>query len=189
MRLSPIPPAALEPEQRALHDTFAAGIATAQGFRSFRTRTDDGAFIGPFNPWLHYPESGEAAWAMFQALSGDRARLPAECREVAILVVGARFRSEYELYAHVSVARELGMPDGKLAALAAGTRPADLDEREAATFDVATALCAGGLVPAAVTARAEALFGRDAVAELIFLVGLYAAVSITLNGFREAAPE
>jgi len=51
MRLPLILPAALSPEQPALHDDIRAGIAAH--FKGFAAIRDDGALIGPWNPWLH----------------------------------------------------------------------------------------------------------------------------------------
>jgi hypothetical protein len=53
---------------------------------------------------------------------------------------------------------------------------------------VAAALAAGPL-PAIVYQSAIAAFGREATAELIYLVGLYCMVSTTLNGFNVPLPE
>lgn len=59
MRLAPLPPERLSPEQRRLYDDMLAVIeAHLQGFVAKRP---DGALIGPFNPMLHFPQYGRAA--------------------------------------------------------------------------------------------------------------------------------
>ena len=110
-------------------------------------------------------------------------------REVAILVTGARFRSAYEIYAHVLVAEARGLPDDKIATIVAGQRPSDLSRGEAVAYDVAAALVSGGLLPELTYRQAVALFTENGTAELINLIGLYCAVSVTLNGFDVPIPD
>jgi hypothetical protein len=53
MRLPLIPPNQLTPEQKALYDAMRKGIAS--NFNAFKVERDDGALMGPWNPWLHEP--------------------------------------------------------------------------------------------------------------------------------------
>ncbi len=81
------------------------------------------------------------------------------------------------------------MAPDKIATITAGQRPADLSPNEAAVYDAATALNAGGVLPGPVYARVQAAFGPRGIAELIHLVGLYAMVCTTLNGFNVPIPD
>ena len=63
---------------------------------------DDGALMGPWNPWLHEPAIGKAIWELTLAMTAG-ATLNDEVRQIAILAVGARFGSAYEIYAHIAV--------------------------------------------------------------------------------------
>lgn len=47
----------------------------------------------------------------------------------------------------------------------------------------------GSVLPELVYRQAVATFGEDGAAELIYLVGLYCLVSVTLNGFDVPVPE
>ena len=60
MRLPLIAPADLTPEQKALYDDMRKGIAS--NFNAFKAVRDDGALMGPWNPWLHEPGIGKAIW-------------------------------------------------------------------------------------------------------------------------------
>jgi 4-carboxymuconolactone decarboxylase len=73
--------------------------------------------------------------------------LPKTVREVAILVTGAKFRSAYEIYAHVMIAERRGLSDDKIATIVAGQRPTDLARDEAIAYDVASALVDHGVLP------------------------------------------
>ena len=119
MRLPIIPPAELNAEQKPLYDDMRDGIA--RNFQGFINIRDDGALLGPWNPWIHEPKFGKPVWELTKAMVSNPS-LPANVREVAILVTGAHFKSAYELYAHVMVAEHRGLSDEKLATIVAGCR-------------------------------------------------------------------
>jgi 4-carboxymuconolactone decarboxylase len=114
---------------------------------------------------------------------------PEVSRKIVILVVGTRVRAAYEIYAHSAVARGVGVAEDQIATIAAGKRPADLCEEAQVAYDVAADLLNGGVLAEAAYRRAIGLFGRLAVAELIYLVGHYRFVSMTLNGFDISVPD
>lgn len=185
MRAPPIPPDTMSPVLRRLHDDMAAQVAAhLKGFVSTRT---DGALVGPFPPMLHFPQFGQAAWDYTKALI-EQATLSKPVREVAILATGACFDSRYELYAHEHVAESAGLSPAKIAAIAAGQRPADLSLEEAVAYDVATALAGGKQLPGSTYGAAVAAFGKDGVGELVSLVGGYCLVSVMLNAFDMSVP-
>lgn len=186
MRLPLLSPDQLDPEQRALHADMRAGIE--QNFKGFAAIREDGALMGPWNPWLHEPRFGKPVWELTKALSANPS-LPPPVREIAILVTGAHFHSAYELYAHVIVAEKRGLSDEKLATIVAGQRPADLTREEGIAYDVASALVGGGVLPELTYRSAVAMFGMHGAAELAQLVGLYCMVSVTLNAFDVPVPE
>ena len=186
MRLPLLSPSDLSPEQQKLSADMRQGIET--NFKGFQAINRDGALIGPWNPWLRFSKFGGPVWELVKALSTSPS-LPRPVREVAILVTGAHFHSAYELYAHVLIAEARGLPDEKIATIVAGQRPADLSREEAVTYDVASALVSGSVLPELVYRQAVATFGEEGTAELIYLVGLYCLVSVTLNGFDVPVPE
>ena len=186
MRLPPIAPDELDPGQRPLFEDMKAGVSAK--YSDFVTTRDDGALLGPWNAWLHDPELGEAFWTVTQALTQHR-RIPDGPRQIAILVTGAHFGAAYELYAHAAVAKtKHAMTPGRLAALAAGQRPEDLSEDEAVAHDVAKGLLKGGPLPSLLYRLAIDRFGQAGTNELIYLVGHYCFVSVTLNGFDIPVP-
>ncbi len=186
MRLPLVPPEKLTAEQKPLYEDMKAGIAS--NFNAFKTLAEDGALMGPWNPWLHEPRIGGAIWALTKAMTAE-ASLPDPVRQIAILVVGARYKAAYELYAHLAVAEREGMSEARLATLTCGSRPADLNEAEGCAYDVAYALSGGGVLSQPAYDRAVQLFGQHGANELIYLIGLYALVSVTLNGFDVLLPE
>ena len=187
MRLPPIAPDAFSAAQRPLYDDMKAGVTSK--YDAFITMREDGALLGPWSAWLHQPEVGAAFWTVTKAMTALKV-LPDAVRQLVILVVGARFKAAYEIYAHAAVAKARHeISNARLATLAAGERPGDLTEQEAAGYDVATALINGGVLPEPTYRHALALFGQRGLAELIYLVGHYCFVSTTLNGFAIGVPD
>lgn len=184
MRLPPNPPEDLSPHLRDLHDAIAARMGSS--LSGFISQDEAGGLIGPFPPLLHYPVFGEPAFRYLDAVAAS-ARLPKPVREIAILVVGARFKARYELYSHERMAHLALLSESKIAAVAAGQRPADLSETEGAAYDLAVATLAGS-VPDTTYGQALRLFGREGVGELAFLVGAYALICTLLNTFDAPVP-
>lgn len=186
MRLPFIPPDALSAEQKSLYDDMVRGIDAS--FSVFQVKREDGALMGPWNPWLHEPAIGKAIWNLTLVMTAN-ATLNDNVRQIAILVVGARFGAAYELYAHIAMAEHEGMSAERLATLVAGVKPHDLGAQESVAYDLAYALSRGGTLPEPLYRLAVATFGQHGANELIYLVGLYALVSTTLNGFNVPVPE
>ena len=86
MRLPILSPDALSDEQKPLYADMKQGIQAS--FKGFVNIRDDGALMGPWNPWLREPKFGKAVWELVKTMV-DKPSLPATVREVAILVTGA----------------------------------------------------------------------------------------------------
>ena len=185
MRLPQLDHTALSGDDKALYDDMKAGIEGH--FKGFTAIDDKQDLVGPWNPWLSFPKFGGPVWNLVKALA-DNPSLPGPVREVAILVTGAHFRSDYELYAHIHVAELKGLSDTQIRTIVSGNRPTDLAEDQALAYDMASAMVEGRDVPELLYKQAVDAFGTGGTAELIYLVGLYCMVSTTLNGFRVTLP-
>ena len=186
MRLAPLSPATLTPEQRTLSDKMTEGVR--QHLHGFKSEQADGALIGPFPAMLHFPQFGAAAWEVFTALSAHTT-LPKNVHEVVILVTGARFHSRYELYSHERVAAQAGLSEAKIATITAGQRPADLSDEEGVAYDVASVLSGGGQLGDTTYKSAINHFGDQGTAEIFYLIGCYSMISVLLNGYDVLVPE
>jgi 4-carboxymuconolactone decarboxylase len=186
MRLPLIAPADLTPQQKSLYDEMRKGIAS--NFNAFKVLREDGAMMGPWNPWLHEPEIGKAIWDFTMAMTA-KATLKDDVRQIVILVVGARFNAAYEIYAHIAVAEREGMKPERLASLVADVKPNDLTSEESVAYDLAYKLVRGAVLPEPLYRLAVETFGQHGTNEMIYLVGLYSLVSTTLNGFNVPVPE
>jgi 4-carboxymuconolactone decarboxylase len=194
-RIPKLPPAELDDEQRALYDAIAGG-RRAQGPQLFRLADADGCLEGPFNAFLLQPRLGSALQALGAAVRYETA-LDDRSREIAILVVAAHWRSDFERYAHEAVGRAAGLTDADLAAIQDGrlgqpgapAQPGALTGREAVIARTAAALAARGDLDDAEYREAADHLGADGLFELLTLVGYYATLALQLRVFRVPAPD
>ena len=117
-RLPKFEPPALDAEQRSLYDAIAGG-RRAQGPQLFRLADAEGRLEGPFNAFLLQPRLGSALQALGASVRYDTG-VDDRSREIAILVVAAHWRSDFEWYAHEAVGRAAGLGEAELAALREG---------------------------------------------------------------------
>ena len=185
MRLPLLAPASLSPDQQDLYDDMVSVVE--KNFGELVARRDDGALIGPFNAWLHFPQFGKPAWAFNRSL-WEHSVLPAAIHQLVILVTAAKFGARYEIYGHEYFARRAGLAEHKIATIVAGERPSDLTLEEGVAYDMAAALNRGAALPQTTYQAVLNTFGEQALAEIVFLVGCFSMVGITLNAFDASVP-
>jgi 4-carboxymuconolactone decarboxylase len=185
MRLPLLPPTSLSADQADLYHDMVAVIE--KNFGDLVARRKDGALIGPFNAWLHFPQFGKPAWAFNRAMY-EHSVLPAAIHQLVILVTAAKFGARYEIYGHEYFAQRAGLAEQKIATIVAGERPADLTHEEGVAYDMAAALNRGGPLPETTYRAALTTFGEVALAEMVFLVGCFSMVGVTLNAFDASVP-
>jgi 4-carboxymuconolactone decarboxylase len=184
-RLPLLPPASLSPDQKDLYDDMVEVID--KNFGELVARRKDGALIGPFNGWLHFPQFGKPAWAFNKSL-WQHAVLPAAIHQLVILVTAAKFGARYEIYGHEYFAKRAGLAEHKIATIVAGERPSDLSHDEGVAYDMAAALNRGTPLPETTYQTVLSAFGEQGLAEIVFLVGCFSMVGITLNAFDASVP-
>ena len=150
--------------------------------------TQAGGLVGPFNAWLYAPAVGARVSELGAALrfesSLDRGLL-----ELAILVVAAHWKAEFEWWAHSRLAREHGVDDSIVAAIGRGETPSFEADDEAVVYMFTRQLVVGGGVDDPTFARAVEGLGCLGVVELVSLCGYYTLVGFTLNAFAVPLPE
>lgn len=185
MRLPLLSPKELSAAQHLLYRDMLGVIDTS--FGDLASSRSDGALIGPFNGWLHYPRFGGPAWALNKSL-WEHAVLPAGIHQLVILVTAAKYGARYEIYGHEYFAHRAGLSEDKIATIVAGERPDDLADDERAAYDMAAALNRGGVLPATTYRSAVKRLGETGAAEIVFLVGCFSLVAVTLNAFDASVP-
>jgi 4-carboxymuconolactone decarboxylase len=146
----------------------------------------EGTLIGPFNAWVNAPGIGGRLAALGAALRFESS-VERRLLEVAIITVGARWRAEFEWWAHSRMALQHGVDQEVVDAIARGETPAMPDD-ERIVHDVARQLVDDGHVDQATYDAAHTLLGDRGIVELITLCGYYTLVSFTLNAFEVALP-
>ncbi|MHA3018897.1 carboxymuconolactone decarboxylase family protein [Mycobacterium sp. BMJ-28] len=115
--------------------------------------------------------------------------LSARVREVVIVAVGAVWQADYELYAHLAVARKAGLSDDAARAVATGELPGDLSYDETIALRLTQQLSTSHRVDESLYRSAEAAFGAKGLIDIAFLIGIYHWVCATLTMFAIPAPE
>ncbi|MEW2358650.1 carboxymuconolactone decarboxylase family protein [Spirillospora sp. NPDC029432] len=186
-RLPLLKPEVLGEEQREVYEAITGGPRRERP-APLRYMDEEGRLLGPFNAMLYSPAVGLPLQELGAALRFRTAFTKRE-REIAILVVAACRRSDFEWYAHERIGRRAGLTDGELAALRGGRAPLLGDARERVVYEAARQLADDGDLSDPVYTEAVATLGRPAVVELVALVGYYAALALQLRVFRVGVPE
>ena len=149
--------------------------------------TPEGGLRGPFNAWLYTPALGDAAQRLGVSLRFEGS-LPPTLRELAILMVAAKWRCQYEWWAHEKIGRSVGLADDVMSSIKSETRPQFQDTMQSVVYEFTAELIENRDVTDAVYEKAIESLGETAVVELATLIGYYMMVSINLNVFRVNLP-
>ncbi len=148
-----------------------------------------GRVSGPFSALLNSPEiAGRAAhlgsYIRFESV------LNADIRELAIITAAREFDCDYEWSAHVVLARDSGVREQAIQAVA-NRGPLDtLTDDEALVVRYGREMLGGKRVSDAAFRKAQERFGVKGVTELTATMGYYAMLACALNAFEvEPAPD
>jgi 4-carboxymuconolactone decarboxylase len=170
----------LDPEGRGVWDAIA-------GSRGAHLVNADGGLIGPFNAFVHAPGVGGRLSALGQVVRFETS-IERRLSEVAIITVAARWKAEFEWWAHARMAREHGVPGEVVDAIGRGEHPPFTADDERTVYQVARQLTGAGQVDAGTYAAAQRLLGDAGLVELVSLCGYYTLVSFLLNAFTVPLP-
>lgn len=185
-RLPALDPSELGPERAALYREITGGPRAAHTGRSPIT-DEEGRLLGPFNAMLVNPALGGPMQSLGAAIRYETA-LSDYTRELAILVVAAALDSPFEWFAHERLARDAGVGEDTIQAVAARRPLADLSARDDVVSSSVQALLADGDLSDAQFTTLEAQFGIASCVELIVLVGYYRMLALVLRAFRIPTP-
>ena len=184
-RLTPLPPAELTDEQRAVYDGITGGDRL-KGTQHFPVVAPDGSLNGPFGIMVEVPGVGSALQELGAAIR-YRTSLTARIREIGILLVASKLSSAFEWWAHERVARAVGLDDAELAELEQGGF-SSTDPAEQAAADLSVALLDNTVVTDEQYARYHDVLGVQAVVELTSLVGYYRTLAQLMAVFDIGIP-
>lgn len=172
-RLGPIPFAQMSASQQV------AAQAVIDGPR--------GALYGPFVPLIRSPELMAAAQKMGEYLR-YRSAIGTRLTELAILVTARQWSQQVEWAIHAPLARDYGIADEVIAAIAAREQPAGLLPDEALVYAFCMQLHRQQRVDDATYAAALAAFGEHGVVDLMGINGYYTFLAMVMNAAQTAVP-
>jgi 4-carboxymuconolactone decarboxylase len=157
------------------------------GSRGAELVTADGGLIGPFNAFLHAPAVGRRLSSLGAAVRFQTS-LERRLSELAILAVSARWRAEFEWYAHAPMAREHGVSEAVIEAIGQGGDPPIAAEDERVVYAAARELAETGRLGQQTYEAGLALLGEQGMVELVALCGYYTLIAYLLNAFEVPVP-
>jgi 4-carboxymuconolactone decarboxylase len=163
---------ALPEDKREIHDY----LATTRG----AVRLPFSAFLN--NPELTYRIAHVGSYIRFDS------SLPDRTRELAIMATAREVDARFEWAGHVRLAREIGIDDSMIDAIANRKAPAGFSEEDALPVVVAQELLRDHKVSDESFAAANEKFGAAGVVELLATVGYYSLMGCVLNGLEIEPP-
>ncbi len=173
-RLPPLNPAALSGGQKALYDKIKSGPRGRVG--------------GPMEVLVCCPTAGDPLQELGGRLRFDGV-LPGKLRELAILVAARFWSAQFEWHAHARIAREEGLDEAVIAAIAEGAPPVLASPEETIVYTFCRELHDAHAIGDDTFAKAVEILGQEAVIELTVLSGYYTTVSMILNAFEVPLPD
>jgi 4-carboxymuconolactone decarboxylase len=172
-RFKPLQWDQMTPEQKKMMENLVSGPRRGAG--------------GPFNVLLRSPKMGDLV-QQFGAEMRFSSSLPRKLNEMAIIIVGRHWTSQYEWYAHRTAAAQAGLNESIIQAIAAGKKPASMDADETIIYNFAIELLNTRQVSDPVYNAVKNRFGEQGVVDLIGVMGYYQLVSMLLNVDRYPLP-
>jgi 4-carboxymuconolactone decarboxylase len=163
----------LKPEEHQYYDSIA-------GSR--------GSVRGPYGVLLHSPDLA-ARVADTGAYVRFNLDLPESLKETVIITTAREIKNQYEFAAHAKLARQAGVSDGVIAAIANGTAPAGLSGEAALLVTYAKELLQNRKVSDATFKSVSDKYGMGKTVEITALIGHYLLVGQILAAFEVDLPE
>jgi 4-carboxymuconolactone decarboxylase len=171
-RLPDISEATLSSDQRRVYDEIT----------SVR-----GQVRGPFAVWLRNPELAEYTLRL-QDLFASRVKLERRLVQLMILVSARLATAQFAWFVHEPHALKLGIAPDIVEAIRERRTPNFTREDERLVYDITLELNTTRSLSEATYRRGIAMFGEQALVELVSAVGFYVMVAMTLNAFEVPVP-
>ena len=141
----------------------------------------------PYRAYIRNPDLAPRLSALSDYLRWNTS-LPPRLSELAILITARQWTAQYEWFAHYPLALKGGLDPKVADAIAAGNRPGNMKDDEAALYDLAITLYRDRKVTDPVYKAALEKFGERGIMDIIGIVGYYDLVSMTLITMQAGAP-
>ena len=141
----------------------------------------------PYRAYIRSPDLAPRLSALSEYLRWNSS-LPPRLSEMAILITARQWTAQYEWFAHYPLALKGGLDPKVADAIAAGKRPDNMKDDEAALHDLAIALYRDRKVSDPVYKAALEKFGERGIMDIIGIIGYYDLVSMTLITMQAEPP-
>jgi 4-carboxymuconolactone decarboxylase len=175
IRFAPLKAEELSPAQKAWVDVIAVPPRNAKFGNP------------PYRAYIRSPDLAPRLSALSDYLRWNTS-LPPRLSELAILIAARQWTAQYEWFAHYPLALKGGLDSKIVGDIAAGKRPENMKDDEAALYDLATALYRDKKVTDAVYKAALDKFGERGIMDIIGIIGYYDLVSMTLITMQAGPP-
>ena len=145
--------------------------------------TSRGRVSGPFSVLLNSPEVAGRAAHLGSYIRFESTLTPSQ-RELAIITTAREFDCSYEWAAHATLAREAGVRESAIEAVANGGELSELTGDEALIVGYGREILRNHRVSENTFAAAKAQFGEQGVTELTATIGYYGMLACALNAFQ-----
>lgn len=149
--------------------------------------SSQGGVEGPFVPLVHVPGILDHLQALGEHCR-FRTSVSAKLREFAIIITARHVAAQLEFHVHAMEAREFGLADTVITAVAEQRRPEEMDHEETLTYDFCVSMFAESNVPDELFARAEKHFGKEWIVDLITTCGYYGTLGLSMNVSQPETP-
>jgi 4-carboxymuconolactone decarboxylase len=174
-RLPEVKVSDLDPEQR-------------RALEKLRTVISLDGLGGPFSVWLRMTGIGPALIDLFVA-QRNQGKLEKRLFELMTLVVIRRWSAQFAWTAHGPRAQQLGIAPEIVEAIRTRRTPMITRDDEKLVYELTSEIMDKQALSDATYARAKALLGEAVLIELIFSIGFYNMVGITLTTFDVPTPD
>jgi 4-carboxymuconolactone decarboxylase len=151
-----------------------------------------GLVEGPLRAWLQSPVFAERAQKL-GTFCRYETRLAARLSELAIVIVGAHWRSGFEWSVHAPIAAKAGIDSAVLEAIREGARPSIIRSDEQAVYRFSHELLETKRISEDAYEDVVKLVGTEGAVELVGILGYYTLICMTINAFEvpvaNGAPE
>ena len=144
---------------------------------------------GPLSVMVHVPELIKRGEHLRAYLRGDESSLPANIRELGMLVAAREMDCQFIWNAHAAMGRQSGLSDSLVDNLRDKGDLGGLSAAESAVIDYGREFFRTHRVSEENFNRAKEQFGTRGLVELTTLMGYYACLAFNINAFEVGLPE
>ena len=144
---------------------------------------------GPLSVMLHVPELIQRGEHLRAYLRGGESSLPANIRELGMLVAAREMDCQFIWNAHAALGRQSGLSDDLVDNLRDRKELSGLSPEESAVVDYGREFFRTHRVSQATFDDAMARFGTRGLVELTTLMGYYSCLAFNINAFEVGLPD